>query len=189
MIDLKPIIYLYPEATTDIEVQLTYDGELTTTYPKYSENGWKVKAQPDGTLTDENGREYYALYWEGKPRETLKVDAGFVVSKEETIAFLEEKLELLGLNAKEANEFIIFWLPMLEKNDFNLIHFSGEDYLKKAQLNISPIPDTEIRISMVFQGLNEEIDFPVQDLSPCTKQEQALLLLNGEDKNYRKLSL
>ena len=189
VIDLKPIIYLYPEVITDINVQLSYDGKLTTTYPKYPENGWEIKAQPDGTLIDENGRKYYALYWEGEPREALGISEGFVVSKEETITFLEKKLELLGLNEKETNEFIIFWLPMLKKNPFNLIHFSGEDYLKKAQLNISPTPDTEIRISMIFQGLDEEIDFPKQDLSPLYKTRKGFTIVEWGGQQLSKNTL
>ena len=34
---------------------------------------------------------------------------GFVVKGEDSAAFLEEKLEILGLNYKEAEEFIIYW--------------------------------------------------------------------------------
>ncbi len=55
----KPIIYLYPEQNTKVYVQLDYNGELTTTYPKYDENkGWRVEAQPNGTLTDSLIRWY-----------------------------------------------------------------------------------------------------------------------------------
>jgi CarboxypepD_reg-like domain len=162
---LKPIIYIYPEETTEVEVSLNYDGKITTTYPKLPSQGWKVTAYPDGTLIDENEKEYYALYWEGEPRKPLRMEDGFVVSKDQTIPFLEEKLAQLGLKAKESNEFIIFWLPVLEKNAFNLIRFAGDDYLEQAQLNISPTPETIIRVTMVFQGLDEEIEFPIQDLS------------------------
>lgn len=174
---LKPIIYIYPEEKTEVEVKLSYDGKLTTTYPKYPEKGWRIEAKPDGTLTDENGREYYSLYWEGEPRKPLGISEGFVVSKERTVQFLEEKLEFLGLSAKEANEFIIFWLPILEKNNYNLIHFSGGAYLEQAKLNIYPTPDTEIRVCMVFQGLDEEIDFPIQDLSPLNKKRQGFTIV------------
>ena len=57
--DAKPVIYLYPEKAMEISVKLEYDGELTCTYLAY-ENGWRVLAQPDGTLTDmDTGREYF----------------------------------------------------------------------------------------------------------------------------------
>ncbi|MFK7783960.1 MAG: carboxypeptidase-like regulatory domain-containing protein [Crocinitomicaceae bacterium] len=173
----KPIIYLYPSETTEVDIKLIYDGELTTTYPKYPEEGWKVQAHPDGTIIDQTGREYYSLYWEGEPRHPLGIREGFVVPKEETTAFLEEKLEFLGLSPREANEFIIYWLPALEKNDFNLISFAGEDYLAQAQLNVSPKPDTEIRICMVFEGLDGAIDFPLQDLMPLQKTREGFTLV------------
>ncbi len=173
----KPIIYLYPEETTKINVSLQFDGALTTTYPKYPKDGWKVTAKPDGTLTDPTGKEYYSLYWEGKPRKPLAMTNGFVVSKEEIVPFLEEKLALLGLTPREANEFIIFWLPTLEKNAFNAIHFSGNDYLEQAQLTITPAPETMIRIAMVFQGLDAPIEIPEQDLTPLQKSRKGFTVV------------
>ena len=54
--DYKPVIYLYPEKETDVEVVLDYAGELTCVYPEY--NGkWEVTAFPDGTLIGKNGME------------------------------------------------------------------------------------------------------------------------------------
>ena len=53
--DKKPVIYLYPESTTDVTVKLDYAGEITCTYPEYKD-GWKVTASPDGPLKDATGR-------------------------------------------------------------------------------------------------------------------------------------
>ena len=159
----KPIIYLYPEKDMDVEVKLNLAGNLTHTYPKYNK-GWKVKAKPDGTLLDENGKEYYALYWEGKNKNEFTLNEGFVVSGEETITFLEEKLAYLGLNRREANEFIVYWLPQMENNKYNLVHFSTVEYEQEAQLNITPKPDNLIRIMMVFKPLNSKINIKPQAL-------------------------
>ena len=63
--DAKPVIYLYPEQETTVSVSLDYAGMLTATYPAY-EDGWRVTAEPDGTLYDENGNEYSYLFWEGE---------------------------------------------------------------------------------------------------------------------------
>ena len=41
---------------------------------------------------------------------------GFCVKGEDTAAFLEDALSKLGLNRKEANEFIVYWLPLMEQN-------------------------------------------------------------------------
>ena len=42
----KPVIYLYPEKTTEVDVKVNLDGTFTTTYPKYND-GWNVVAEPD----------------------------------------------------------------------------------------------------------------------------------------------
>jgi hypothetical protein len=166
---LKPLIYLYPETKTEISVALNYDGKLIHTYPSYPEAGWKVTAEPDGTLWDEKGMEYYGLFWEGQPNTKLTAKDGFVVAGKETAAFLEEKLAYLGLNRREANEFIMFWLPRMENNTYNLIHFSGLDYEKSAELIITPKPETTIRVMMLTQPLSEKIQFPLQDLTSLKK--------------------
>ena len=44
--DAKPVIYLYPEAETDVTVTLDYDGELTCVYPVMNGNSWMVTASP-----------------------------------------------------------------------------------------------------------------------------------------------
>lgn len=160
----KPVIYLYPEEETLISVKLDYNGELTSTYPAY-ENGWNAIAQPDGTLIDpETGREYYCLFWEGATNVEYDLSEGFVVPGNETEAFLEESLAVLGLTEREANEFIIYWLPQMEGNAYNLISFQNETYTDNAELNINPAPDSVLRVFMVWQGLNEPVEVKPQVL-------------------------
>lgn len=155
----KPIIYLYPNEKTDIEVNLGYEDKLLVSYPKYN-SGWKVSALPDGTLLDYNAnRELYALYYESQNVINFKVlEDGFVVQGKEVVPFLEEKLELLGLNARESEEFIIYWLPILENNKYNYIRFATmEEIDRNMPLEITPVPDTIIRILMTFKALDEPI--------------------------------
>ena len=57
--DAKPVIYLYPEAETDVTVTLDYDGELTCVYPVMNGNSWMVTASPAGPppiMTRRRGR-------------------------------------------------------------------------------------------------------------------------------------
>ncbi|MFZ4786324.1 MAG: hypothetical protein ACOYLH_12670, partial [Flavobacteriales bacterium] len=166
----KPVIYLYPQSTMHVDVALDYKGKLVHTYPHYSQDGWHVTASPEGKLWDENGQEYYALFWEGMSFSSLKAPDGFVVSGKETAAFLEEKLAYLGLSRREANEFIMYWLPRMESNPYNLIHFAGEDYNQLAPLRITPEPTTLIRVMMLTKPLQEKINMPLQDLAPLKKE-------------------
>ena len=120
----------------------TIPASSTTTYPAYGD-GWTVTAHPDGTLTDPaTGREYYCLFWEGVSPVEYDFSEGFVVPGKETAAFLEEALATLGLTDQEANEFLIYWLPKVEGNPYNLIAFQDEVYTENAALSISPCPLT-----------------------------------------------
>ena len=157
----KPVIYLYPEEKMKVSVTLDYSGRLTSTYPSY-DGGWEISAKPDGSLTDENGREYYCLFWEGTSDWEYDFSTGFVVAGEETGAFLEESLSSLGLTDTEANEFIIYWLPRMEGNPYNLISFQTDAYTDHAKLTIDPAPDTLLRVFMAWKPLEEEIEITPQ---------------------------
>ena len=164
-VDYKPVIYLYPEEDAEISVRLDYNGRLTLTDPEYK-NGWKVTAKPDGTLLYE-GREYPNLFWEGERSYELSFNKGFCISGPDTERFLTEKLAYLGLNEKETVNFLEFWLPFMEKNPYNIISFAGAEYTDNAKLEISPSPDTLIRVYMQFTASDTPVDIPEQELSPA----------------------
>ena len=159
----KPVIYLYPENETDVSVKLLLDGKLICTYPAYN-TGWKVTAAPDGTLTDAKGQTYNYLYWEGETKAQWDMTNGFCVKGEDTAAFLEEALEKLGLNRKEANEFIVYWLPLMEQNPYNIISFQTDIYTDVAELQINPAPDTLIRVFMAWKAADSFVELPEQEL-------------------------
>ena len=161
----KPAIYLYPEEKTQVTVTLDLAGTLTSTYPDYGE-GWTVTAAPDGTLTDpETGRTYYCLFWEGVTDAEYDLSTGFCVAGADTAAFLEDALARLGLTEREANEFIIYWLPRMEGNPYNLISFQTAAYTESAGLTIDPAPDTLIRVFMAWKSLERPVEVAPQTLT------------------------
>ncbi len=161
----KPIIYLYPTTETEIEVELGNPQNLTCSYPKY-ENSWNVIAKPNGDLIDlSSGRSLYSLYWEGKNNYTNNITEGFCVKGEDSAEFLEEKLSILGLSDREAEEFIVYWLPQLESNKYNLIAFETMNEINKDMpLNITPTPDSLIRVMMKFKSVDSYFEIPEQKL-------------------------
>ena len=160
----KPVIYLYPEAETDITVRLDYAGDLTCTYPAY-DGAWRVAAAPDGTLTEESGQTYRYLYWEGVDNVQYDFSEGFCVPGDKTAAFLEDALAQLGLTRAEANEFIIYWLPQMEQNAYNLISFQSDAYTDAAKLTITPQPDTLLRVFMAWKPLTSAVEISPQPLT------------------------
>lgn len=151
----KPVIYLYPEQETKVNVQLTFNGTLTSTYPTLPPEGWSVTAQPDGTLTDEEGRSYRYLFWEGVANVDWKQDSGFLVKAEDAREFLEESLTQLGLNELEQNDFITYWLPKLEKNGESFVTFAAEQYTDNAVLTVTPQPDSVLRVQMLISKVDD----------------------------------
>ncbi len=175
----KPVIYLYPEEQTDVSVTIDIDGELTCTYPYYND-GWNVTAYPDGTLINKaDGREYSYLYWEGVGASNWDFSQGFVVRGEDTVEFLQQKLEYLGLTPKEYNEFIVYWLPLMQENEYNLITFQTDEYESAVTLNVSPTPDSMLRIFMVYKPLNEYVSIPEQKLESFERKGFSVIEWGG----------
>lgn len=162
----KPIVYLYPTKETEVSVKLLKEKSITCSYPKYT-NSWKVLARPSGKLRDlDTGRNLYSLYYENKSNIEFKVQKdGFIVKGEDVAAFLEEKLAMLGLTEREAEEFIIYWLPKLESNKYNYIRFASmEEINENMPIEINPNPDTIIRVLMTYKGLDKTIEIEEQQL-------------------------
>lgn len=181
----KPVIYLYPTEKTEIDLQLNFKGKLLTTFPKYDKN-WDVIAEPNGQIFDKKTNRYYSsLFWDGTidfSDEHYKYDDGFIVPKEKLAEFLIEKLEHIGLNNQETNDFIQYWLPILERNKYNFIHFLvNEECDEIATLNVNPKPETTIRIYMEFYGLENRTIIKEQQLSKTERKGFTLVEWGGAD--------
>lgn len=161
----KPIIYIYPTKKMDLKVELLNSKALTSTYPKYS-NYWDITVDVNGNIHDKKtNRNYYALYWEGIDNTKPNMTEGFIIKGKDTISFLEEKLEYLGLNEREINEFIVYWLPKMENNKYNFIRFKTiEEINEYMPLKFSVTPDTLIRVLMDFKPLDKKIKVKEQKL-------------------------
>lgn len=83
----------------------------------------------------------------------------------DTVSFLEDALQQLGLTRQEANEFIVYWLPLMKENPYNLITFQSDVYTQAAQLSVDPAPDTVIRVFMTWKPLKDAVEIPAQDLT------------------------
>lgn len=161
-----PVIYLYNEDDTPINVKIDLDGEFTYTYPAYNEEcGWTVTASPDGTLTDSEGRSYDFLFWEGDVYMEPDLSRGFCVEGEDTRAFLTDAAATLGLNDNETELFVSYWAPRMEGNPYNVITFQTTAFDEAAELEITPEPDVLLRVNMLWYPSDTYVDIPEQDLN------------------------
>ena len=181
----KPVIYIYPTEKTEIDLELNFKGELLTTFPKYDKN-WDVIAEQNGQIFDKKTNRYYSsLFWDGTidfPEEHYKYDDGFIVPKEKLTEFFIEKLGYIGLNNQETNDFIQYWLPILERNKYNFIHFLVNEKCNEiADLKVNPKPETSIRIYMEFYGLENYINCNEQQLPKTERKGFTLIEWGGAD--------
>lgn len=167
----KPMIYIYPEKELDLIIKLGNSNLLTSTYPKYNDE-WNVHVDTDGNIYDyDTNRNYYGLYWEAIDNTKVDMTEGYVVKGSETISLLEEKLEYLGLNEREINEFIVYWINKIENNNYNFINFrTTEEVNEYMPLELSENPDTLIRVLVDIVPLEEPFEVKPQELEKVERQ-------------------
>lgn len=188
VITFKPVIYLYPEVQTKIDVKLNiHDGKHPFFYPEYSDS-WSCIANPNGTL-EMNGTDYRYLFWEAEQVDHLsqiEVNEGFVVTGSEAISFLEEKLTEVGFTSVERADFITFWGPKLAANENNLVRFEWNETCDKfADLNISPQPDHMYRFYIFMSAIDTDISIQPQSLPTFNREGFVALEWGGQISIYQ----
>ncbi len=181
----KPVINLYPQHAENVSVKLNYIAGFSKSVPSYdSTTGWQVYAQPDGTLKNKSDNKIYPyLYWEGNPTNlNINMSTGFVVAGKDTKQFLALELPIIGLNLRETNDFLAYWVPKMVNDKYNLIHFAGSDYTSSAPLNITPKPDSLLRVNMIFEPLQSSISMPPQSFPVFHRNGFTVVEWGGAEK-------
>ncbi|MDO8583618.1 MAG: hypothetical protein Q7R83_00365 [bacterium] len=151
----KPVIYLYPEKTTNVTVALPSFINVTVSEPLY-QNGWTVTAHPNGAL-DLNGKTYESLYWEGTGVSYATPKDGFIVKDGNVASFFDKVLPKYGMNAKETADFKAFWVEKLTGAPYYRVSFLTDSWSKAAPLSVTPAPQTSIRIFMDWTPLSAPV--------------------------------
>ena len=166
------MIYLYPEKSMNISVQLNLkeNNKFTNVYPKFNGNNtWNVIAKPNGDILIKN-KTYPYLFWEAESYNSQETNEGFMINKENAEKFLEEKLDILGLNEKEKTDFITYWLPVLLRNKISLCSFQTKKFFDTIELNVTPKPDSMIRIFLAIKKLDEPVNIKEQKLESVERK-------------------
>ncbi len=208
----KPVIYLYPEEPTNISVRFDTSVQLTTQIPQY-QDGWYVLAQPNGMLTDISdnhgsceryttnhfGAEYAKhacaqnqypyLYWAGNVRAAglPKPAGGWVVSRNQLAEFLAAKLTLMGLNQIERQDFLSYWVPMMQRQQapyYQLGFLQTRELGVLFPMVVTPQPDTIFRILLDYtplQSMPDQLPAP-QELERVERTGFTLIEWGGVKK-------
>lgn len=167
----KPAVYLYPTKTTNVKVSLSINGYISKSEPEYA-NGWQVTAQPSGLIDN----KYDYLFYEAQLSNLELPNEGWVVAGNNLKNWFDVNLTNLGLNEKEKSQFEEYWLNELPENNFYEIKLLDNNFLdKNMALNISPQPDTIIRLNFYFKPLEKEIK--INKPSIITPQRQGFTVV------------
>jgi len=168
----KPLIYIYLNGNKNLNIKLDVKGDLKFTYPKY-DNGWSVTTNSDGTFNI-GDKNYSYLFWDGDmniSKSEINWNEGFIVDRENLISFFENTLSKMGLNPKEIEDYITYWCPQMYVNDKNYIHFMfNNEYNEYANLTVTPKPDNQFRVFMIWSKANEDEKIKEQ-IIPTFKRE------------------
>ena len=155
----KPAIYLYPKIPTIVSIKLNpQNGWISASNPEYKQTGWKVIATPSGNIY--NGfKKYPYLFYEAmlpKP----KMPSKYIVADQKNLKNeLRSMGKSLGLKENEANDLADYWTARLKPAPYYQIGIMSEEEINKIEpLSIKPMPQSILRIRLVFKALNEKID-------------------------------
>ncbi len=175
----KPVIYLYPEKSTNVSVKLPPFISVTKSEPNYPVSGWNVTAEPNGNLTMKDGSTYGSLFWEGTGVNYARPTEGFIVKDGSVDTFLTDVLKRYGLNEQESKEFREFWTPLMTGAPYYRVSFLTSAWSAAAPLSVSPRPQTNIRIFMDWQKLSAPISLKEPTIATPPRQGFTLVEWGG----------
>lgn len=154
----EPILYLYPEAISEVTVTLGDKINVIASRPAAAQS-WHLLAHPDGTFVDlPTGKKYDRVFWEGISGYLPPQDKGYVVEACALDKFFDRQLPRLGLTEKETTDFKDAWLKELNEAPYYFIGFYEADVINYyAPMTITPVPQTIIRILMDVEPMQNKI--------------------------------
>jgi hypothetical protein len=160
----KPVIYAYSDKPISFDLTINPAGKFTFTYPQINENNtWAgLNIDQNGKLTDAKGKLIPYLFWEGVNQSkafTYKKErskwVGSVVEQKDIVAFLEKKLNELGLTSIEQTDFITYWGPRMTNYSSCFVQFLvDEEYDQIASIKCTPAPQNCRRVYLLFTGMD-----------------------------------
>ena len=151
----KPNIYLYPESSMQVDVQLYPRGHITASIPDYA-SGWSVLAEPNGHIAGTAG----FLFYEAQVP-LVKPPVGWCPAVEELESFCIKILAAYGFYGREITDFLDYWLPILNEAPFYEIRpIVNEQLDLYCPISILPAPDNLMRVWLLFTPVDFQSELP-----------------------------
>lgn len=150
----KPNIYIYPEIKTSMHVSLIFPrgGSVIELIPLYV-NGWNIEVDSTGKINN----TYHYLFYESENPDLSQYDNGWIIKKEELGAFFSHNMSEAGFIPKEIDDFIEYWIPLLNNYPYYAIYPQyASDISKMIVLKFSIQPDNILRLFYSIKGLGND---------------------------------
>lgn len=189
----KPVIYLYPEETTDVSIKVDPVGEFTFTYPNIDLE-WNFACEPYGTLKREE-EAYRYLFWESEqdiPTQLINKKEGVVLSGTDAVEYLEIQMQQFGMTSEERADFITYWGPILQtKSNLYIYLLFNEVCDAFASLEISPKPTQIGRFYVLWATVpdNYNPSLESQEVPKMQRDGFTVLEWGGAEVNASKVLL
>ena len=85
------------------------------------------------------------------------------------------------MNEKEKTDFIAFWLPKLLRNKLSLCSFQKSKFFEDYELNVTPKPDSMIRIFLSIKKLDRPINKKEQKLESVERKGFTVIEWGGSN--------
>jgi hypothetical protein len=157
----KPNLYLYPQATTWVDVTLGFPGggAVIDSEPLYG-SGWHVQVEPDGMIDG----TWTFLYYEASVPPVIDTSAGWVLDGGALEDELRELLARVGFVGAEIDDFVDWWVPELEGSPWYAVY--PQDPEPMVTLDIVPAPDSTLRFLPLIRPLPIQITLGEPSVEP-----------------------
>jgi len=164
----KPNIYIYPETKIDLCVNLVFPkgGSIVKSIPDYK-NGWCVNVGPSGKID----QKFDFLFYESEQPNLFQHKLGYCIDQYELSSFFEKNMHEYNFSSKEINDFIVYWIPLLNKHKYYLIYPQTKEIINKTnQLKLSIKPDNIFRLFYSIKGVDKYQDINKPEIKPIIRE-------------------
>jgi hypothetical protein len=156
----KPNIYIYPQKPISLCVDIAFPigGRIVQSIPEYN-NGWCVTIDSSGLINN----QFKYLFYESAQADIFQHQNGWCIAKSDLKAFFEKNMSLYNFSKPEIVDFIDYWIPRLEENNYYLIYPQTNEIIDKTiQVKFSIEPHNVNRLFYGIKGINSysKIDEP-----------------------------
>ena len=156
---MKPNIYIYPVNKIELDVSIRFPngGSITASVPDYK-GGWHIIVDSTGLINN----KYRFLFYESDVPNLCQYEKGWIVNGKSLAAFFNKNLQETGFLHDEINDFIDYWIPLIDSAPSYAIYPQYSKELEKMiQIRFSKMPDNILRLSYVIKKImNPELNIP-----------------------------